>query len=277
MADKKKVKDFLKVDKLDSLPTIKNIEKDKLDFIIAEKGFLRELLIKDYYITVLLFLLKEVKGIHFKGGTALQKTILDYSRLSEDIDFTLDRDLENVKMDITKKIIDSKLFREIAKDKDVDGFTRLIVHYDSELGKDTVFIDLNERGNLLTKPELKKIKHFYPNIPPFELSCLSQKEMIAEKMAATIGRNKPRDHFDLYKILKKGYKLDLSLVKKKCEQSGDEYSIIKMFNRAKKLKNRWDEDMIALLSEQITFQEVMTTLAKHFNLKEEKDKLKNKM
>ena len=44
-----------------------------------------------------------------------------------------------------------------------------------------------------------------------------------------------------------------------------------MFNKAKKLKNRWDQDMIALLSEQITFQEVITTLAKHFNLKEEKE------
>ena len=49
-----------------------------------------------------------------------------------------------------------------------------------------------------------------------------------------------------------------------------------MFNRAKKLKNRWDEDMIALISEKINFQEVMITLAKHFKLKEEKELMKNK-
>ncbi len=253
---------------------IKNIEKDRLNQIISEKGFLPELITQDYYITVLLYLLKDVKGMHFKGGTALQKTILGYSRLSEDIDFTLDRALEDVKKDIIIKIEGSKLFGSITKDKDVKGFTRLIVHYDSELGKGTVFIDLNERGVLLTKPEMIKITHFYPNIPHFEFSCLSQKEMIAEKMAATIGRNKPRDHFDLYKIIKKGFEIDISLVKKKCEQSGDEFSILKMFNRAKKLKNRWDQDMAALLSEQITFQEVITSLAKYFKLKEEKDKLK---
>jgi predicted nucleotidyltransferase component of viral defense system len=126
-------------------------------------------------------------------------------------------------------------------------------------------------------PEKSNIHHFYKEfIPNFSFNTLNHAEMIAEKMAAAIGRNKPRDHFDLYKILKKGHDIDLSLVKKKCEQSGDEFNIIKMFNQAKKLKNRWDEDMTALISEPVTFQEVITTLAKHFKLKEAKEKLKNK-
>ena len=193
---------------------LKNIEKDKLDLIIAEKGFSPVLFIKDYYLTVILYLIKDIKGIYFKGGTALQKTILDYSRLSEDIDFTIDRNLEDVKKEIMKNIDESKLFGEITKDKDVTEFTRLIIPYDSELGKGTVFIDLNKRGVLLTKSEMMKINHFYPNIPPFEISRLSKKEMIAEKMAATMGRNKPRDYFDIYKILKKGHDIDLKLVKR---------------------------------------------------------------
>jgi len=49
-----------------------------------------------------------------------------------------------------------------------------------------------------------------------------------------------------------------------------------MFNKAQMLKNRWDRDMVFLISEEITFQEVMKFLSKHFNLKEEKDKIKNK-
>ena len=55
-----------------------------------------------------------------------------------------------------------------------------------------------------------------------------------------------------------------------------EFSIIKMFNKAQILKNKWAEDMDSLISEPITFQEVMKFLAKHFNLKEEKDKLEKK-
>lgn len=255
---------------------IKAIEKDRLKFIQAEKGFAPGLFVKDYYITVLLYLLRDISGMYFKGDTCLQKTILNHSRISEDIDFTLDRNLEDVKKEITDKISKSGIFGNISKDKDVEGFTRLIVHYDTELGKGTIFIDLNRRGVLLSKPEKRSMAHFYPNIPKFELSCLSQKEMIAEKMAATIGRNKPRDHFDLYKIIKNGYEIDLVLVKKKCEQSGDEFSIIKMFNQGQKLHKRWHEDMAPLLVENITFAEVMTFLAKHFKLKEEKEKMNKK-
>ncbi len=47
-----------------------------------------------------------------------------------------------------------------------------------------------------------------------------------------------------------------------------------MFNNAKKLHNKWNDDMTSLIREKITFQEVMQTLAKHFKLKEEKEKLK---
>jgi predicted nucleotidyltransferase component of viral defense system len=255
---------------------IKNLNKDELSLIIAEKGFNPELLTKDYYLTVLLYLLKDIKGMHFKGGTALQKTILDYSRLSEDIDFTIDKSLDDVKKEIIKIIDESKIFGGISKDRDVEGFTRLIIPYDAELGKGTILIDLNKRGKLLAKPEKTAIKHFYPNIPLFEISCLSQQEMIAEKVEATIERNKPRDHYDVCQILKKDYPINMGMVKKKCIDSGIEFSIIKMFNNAKKLHKRWNEDMVPLLATDTSFEEIMATLAKHFKLKEEKEILRNK-
>ena len=68
---------------------IKELLVDEFEAIVAEKEFNRELLAKDYYITILLYLMRDIKGIFFKGGTALQKTILDYARISEDIDFTI--------------------------------------------------------------------------------------------------------------------------------------------------------------------------------------------
>ena len=89
-----------------------------------------------------------------------------------------------------------------------------------------------------------------------------------------MGRNKPRDHYDVYMILKKGIPINMKLVKKKCHESGDDFSIVKMFNKAKTLKNRWDKDMLALVSEEITFQEVIKFLANHFKLKEHKEKKK---
>ena len=254
---------------------IKELTKDQLSFIVAEKGFEPLVLTKDYYITILLYLLKDINGIYFKGGTALNKTILGYSRLSEDIDFTLEKSLKDAKKEIISLIESSKMFNGISMDKDVEGFTRLVISYSTELGKGTVSIDLNERGRLLTKPSKMPIKHFYPNLPKFELNCLSPHEMIAEKLAAAIGRNMPRDHFDIYMIIKKKIPLDLEMAKKKCEGSGHEFNVIRMFNKAEKLRNRWDEDLLPLLAEEESFRVGITTLAKHFRLNEEKDKIKN--
>ena len=253
---------------------IKELTPDQFSLIIAEQGFEPELLAKDYYITLLLYLLKDIGGMYFKGGTALQKTLLGYSRISEDIDFTLERSLDAVKKEIIKKIKNTKLFGRITQDKDVEGFTRFIVTYNTGLGKGIIFIDLNERARLLMEPKNKKLNHFYPNIPSFSFPCLSQKEMVAEKIAAAIGRNKPRDHYDIYQIIKHNIPIDMSLVKKKCKQSEVEPNILKMFNKAKKLHKRWNEDMMPLLTREISYEEVMTTLAEYFNLKEEKEKLK---
>jgi predicted nucleotidyltransferase component of viral defense system len=257
---------------------VKKLTDMEFRHIVSLHRFNSMPLTKDYYLTWILYLLKDLEGLYFKGGTALNKIVLNYARLSEDVDYTVTSDLMLIKRQIKEILVKSGLFEEITQDKDVEGFTRLVAHYkgfSAETGR--VFIDLNQRAKLSINPENHPILHFYEgNIPKFSCNTLAVEEMIAEKMAAAIGRNKPRDHFDLYMILKKNKDIDLNLVKKKCEQSGDEFNIIKMFNQAKKLKNRWDEDMLSLLREEVSFQEVIQTLAKHFKLKEEKDSRKNK-
>lgn len=254
---------------------IKRISPNYIDELTRKKGFVRPLLVKDYYLTVILYLIKDLEGIYFKGGTALNKIILNHARLSEDIDFTLTRDVNEVRNEISEILNKCKLFGEIGEGKNVDNFLRMTVKYKSELGVGEIFIDLNKRGELILPSEVHELKHFYyPFIPKFSVKIIAKEELIAEKVAACIGRNKPRDHFDVYKIVKSGIPINLNLVKKKCISSENEFSIIKMFNQAKKLKNRWDKDMISLISEEISFQEVIKFLSKHFNLKEEKEKQK---
>ncbi len=257
---------------------IKRIGKDKFNNISSKLSFDSTILTKDYYLTVILYLIKDVEGMYFKGGTALQKIFLNYSRLSEDLDFTLTRDVKDIIEEITVRLNNSKLFERITRDKDVEGFTRLVVHYRNfSNNEDSVFIDLNKRAKLSLKHENHKIKHFYQdNIPEFSVSTLSREEIIAEKMAATIGRNRPRDHYDLYMIIKSGFTININLVKEKCKESKVEFNIIKMFKNGKILKNRWDKDLIPLIAEEVSFQDVMKTLSNYFKLKEEKIKLKDK-
>jgi predicted nucleotidyltransferase component of viral defense system len=257
---------------MDEVKTISSIDFNE---IVSKHNFQRALLLKDYYLTLILYLIKDVGGLYFKGGTALNKIFLNHARLSEDIDFTLDVDEKEVENRISEIINNSGLFQNVIIGKKVEGFLRMIVGYNSKLGKGEIFIDLNKRAKLSFPPEEHEINHFYyPFIPKFSIKTVAKEELIAEKIAAAIGRNKPRDHYDVYMMLKKGIAIDLNLVKDKCHESGDEFSVIKMFNKAKMLKNRWDKDMNSLIAEPISFQEVIQFLARHFNLKSEKEKLK---
>ena len=70
-----------------------------------------------------------LNNLAFKGGTALQKTILDHSRISEDIDFTVKGNVSDTKKNIIEMINASKIFGQISQDKNVDDFTRLVVSY----------------------------------------------------------------------------------------------------------------------------------------------------
>lgn len=249
---------------------IKGITQDRLRVVVTEQGFPELFVAKDYFVTVLLYLLRDVEGLYFKGGTALNKIFLDYARLSEDIDYTVTRDIKDLKKEIETIIISSKLFGKVTQDKNVDHYLRLIVAYKDPFGNSgTVFIDLNKKASLHVASESHSVPHFYEgSIPPFSVKTLNTKELIAEKMRAAISRNKPRDHFDLYQIIQRKLPLDFDLVAVKCKEADVEFDIIKMFNKAQTLKRRWEEDMQPLLRDPITFQEVMQLLATYFKLKE---------
>ncbi|MDD3264042.1 MAG: nucleotidyl transferase AbiEii/AbiGii toxin family protein [Candidatus Nanoarchaeia archaeon] len=249
------------------MDTIKELTKDELIEIISIRGFPQLLSLKDYYIIILLYILKDIKGIYFKGGTALQLTILNYSRLSEDIDFTITREIDLLIFEIKSEINKSNFFEKIIYENKNNDFVRLVVFYKNELADGKIYIDLNRKAKLFLLPNKIKLNHYYKNIPEFEFYCLDIKEMVAEKIEAAIARNKPRDHYDIYQIIKKNIEIDFELVEKKCLSSGVKFDIIRMFNRANRLHNKWKVDLIPLLRNDVNFIEVMKTIYDYFNIK----------
>lgn len=99
---------------------IKRIPDLEFQQVLALHRFDQFKLTKDYFLTLLLYLIKDIDGIYFKGGTALNKTFLNHARLSEDIDFTLTKDISIIKKEIVDLINNSAVFEEITKDKNVD-------------------------------------------------------------------------------------------------------------------------------------------------------------
>lgn len=251
-----------------------DITLDELKIIADEQGFDIILLEKDYLLTYLLYLIKDVKHIYFKGGTALNKIFLNHERLSEDLDFTLTGKISNVEKKIKNKL-KGTIFTKITHDKRVEKFVRLIIHYKlfHEIG--TIFIDLNERTKLLSKPQMIEIPHFYPeHITKFKIPCLHKNEIVAEKISAICQRYKPRDYLDLYYIIKRKIPISISLVKRKFKEEGRTFSPRLIFKKTNKIFNEWDEDLLRLTKSKPDFKKVMQTLTNFFKYKEHKEKLK---
>src|SRR3989344_1480759 len=202
-----------------------DITLDELKIIADEKKLDIVMIEKDYLLTYLLYLIRNINNIYFKGGTALNKIYLEHKRLSEDLDFTVTDSINRIEQEIREKL-KGTIFRNITHDKRVDNFVRLIIHYKLFHEKGTIFIDLNKRAKIYLKPELKELRHFYPDyIPKFEIKTLHIKEIIAEKMVAIVQRYAPRDYYVVYNIIKKKLPIDKKLLKKKFEDIDKEYDI----------------------------------------------------
>jgi len=72
------------------------ITLNELKVIAGDKNFNIKLIEKDYLLTQLLYLLRDINGIYFKGGTALNKIFLNHARLSEDLDFTTTKKVSEI-------------------------------------------------------------------------------------------------------------------------------------------------------------------------------------
>jgi len=210
-----------------------NIEKDKekLDQMIRitsnKTGFSTLMIEKDYYLTLLLSGINQEldENLIFKGGTCLSKIYLDYYRLSEDLDFTMqipDKNIRTIRSRIMKnmKIINylskfdlklDKKFNNGGRNESRQYIYRFI--YDSIINNQQGYIklDISLRFNPMLPIENLEIKHkFYD---PFnnnllfsagKIKCLSFEELVAEKLRAAVSRKiiAPRDFFDLWFLLK---------------------------------------------------------------------------
>lgn len=234
------------------------ITDDKLRNIAGRTGFNLVYLEKDYFLTLLMDLLKDVKGVYLKGGTALNKIFLEHTRLSEDLDFAADRPLADIKIDLKKLISGSKVFRRLDYDKSTQEFIRYRVSYRSYFGgESSILVDINRKASIHLKPEVHNLPNFYGL--EFNVSTLNLKEIAAEKIRALITRNQPRDYFDAYYILSK-YKVDMNLVRKKTAEAGKVFDIDRVFKNASKIYSKWDSDLLPLTNKKLEFLECMKLL-----------------
>ena len=222
--------------------------KELIRRLSAETKFSQILLEKDYHLTRILHKVsdKQIKDLVFKGGTCLNKCYLDLHRLSEDLDFTYNKDINNLSRNQVKKILDQlrgeffeildilglKINKELGKgwkmltskeDPKIVGL-EVITNYNSMIDNSvqTIKLEISFRKKLRNPTRMKAIKHEFIDalgepilIKDVEIEVIDLIENFAEKFRALVIRKNVaiRDIYDIYFILKnKLAKVDKDLI-----------------------------------------------------------------
>lgn len=236
---------------------------------------------RDYLLTLLLDEICSVftNELVFKGGTAL-KYFYGLNRFSEDLDFsysgtndTSSRRAINEGISIALKRfgMQYEVVSHEHRAKKENGIVLGINHVIRVAGPlnkasgqlQNINMDLSLRNDILEKPELKYMSPVYPDITTFSILTMAAEEILAEKIAAIIERDKMRDIYDVYYLVEiKKIKYDKRLLLKKLSKRNeifDEKVLKKKISSALN-KMKWKSELSYLIEKLPDNEEVVARL-----------------
>ena len=216
---------------------------------------------KDYVLTEVLKTLSQVPTLNeilvFKGGTALRKVYFQDWRYSEDLDFTVKRDMgkEQLRQELDKWYQQINLASQVQLTTRMihkpDGYARVRTQFIGPLSyPGMIFMDLSFDEPLCLEPALRNV--LAAPFQPGEQKVLTYplEELLAEKIRSLRERGKSRDYYDIWRLLKEcSANLDLELLgtvlQKKLSHKGLVITNIRDFlpQDKKVLKRYWEKDM----------------------------------
>jgi len=194
----------------------------------------------------------------FKGGTCLYK-IYKLNRFSEYLDFTIKKgfrpkdffgrlpfffNLLNIKTRISVKQFERgiNVYLECAGPL-YDGRKETIA---------TLVFNISSRERILLPAHRCAYLSQYWEVRPFDLFAMDEKEIFAEKVRAIYERDKARDIYDLWYLLKKkGIPFDTRTVIKKLAQANLKFEKRKFLDKLEMKKTSWEQDLGALVAGQV--------------------------
>ena len=144
----------------------------------------------------------QTKTIFFKGGTAI-RFIYDSPRFSEDLDFSaVNTGVNQVEVCLTDTLIDLEregIGVEITESKKTTGGYLGIIQFQSAHHKVSIQLEISFREQEV-KGEVYTIANDF--VPPYTVVVMVREQLISQKISALLNRQKPRDFYDLYFILR---------------------------------------------------------------------------
>lgn len=225
----------------------------------TEKLYLQDIILHSIY-------QKTTDELIFKGGTALLK-LYNLDRFSEDLDFTLNReiDLNKIIKDLKRHLnnFGAEIEEEQTKETEKTYKTRLGIkgplYSGTRPSLSFIRIEINKKAEA-QKPVNKRYSPIFPDIPAFNIITLSQEEILAEKIRALMTRTKARDLYDIYHLLNKDVRIDKDLTNKKLSYYNKEFNEEEIIERTKNLEKEWMDLSNLTFSEPPTFNKTLKNL-----------------
>ena len=112
-------------------------------------------------------------------------------------------------------------------------------------------LDISVRQDVLEKFDLKYLIPAYQDIPAFSVPVMNVDEIVAEKMATIIERDKMRDIYDIYFLLVlRGMKFNIKIVNEKMRKRRETFDIDIFTTKLKKALNlmKWKSELSYLIN-----------------------------
>ena len=238
----------------------------RLSVINAEKDYLQELILFVLYSRI-------SRELVFKGGTCLYK-VYKLNRFSEDLDFTLTKKMD-IKKAMNKLSLDFKLLNVNMKIKEIKDHikeknVRLLfngpLYHGNKEGQCFIPLNISLREPVILEPNMVKISSLYKEITDFNIFVMDKKEILAEKVRAILTRDKARDIYDLWFLLKNNTEFDIALVNKKLKLYNIEFGYNKFFRSISRKKGLWEIDLKNLiLGELPKIENITMEIKKYLN------------
>ncbi|MHB1463830.1 MAG: nucleotidyl transferase AbiEii/AbiGii toxin family protein [Thermoleophilia bacterium] len=167
---------------------------------------------KDYVITWILLALADsmlADSLAFKGGTALKKIYFPDYRYSEDLDFTLTREIANDELlhelsNTLSQLAKEQGFQFAIPEEKIEERTDSLTAYvnfvgplQARLDSRSIKVDFTLSEKLIFPVDAKEIHSRYSDAAIRSLPAYSLEEILVEKLCAIIGRTEPRDIYDV--------------------------------------------------------------------------------
>jgi predicted nucleotidyltransferase component of viral defense system len=225
---------------------------------------------KDYCQHIVLGALSREQGgmLVFKGGTALQKTGI-IRRFSEDLDFTANGDVVPSKLEkVVLKVFSAYNYKASCidqKENDLAFSFNIRIQgplYNGPQSHCKIRLEVSRREAVLMGPRQVHIDPPYRDIVPYVLETMFSREMAAEKVRAIMTRNKPRDLYDLFMILRQGGMIDTAMAEKKLRYYDRTFNKGEFLRKCKGFGRTWAKDLEMLVDDVPAFKVAYGTIVK---------------